>query len=157
MRPFVLVGTLFNLKRLDPDYVCPRCQGMDADEGLATFCPQCGDLRKEAVLRKCPKCHHDFLAGLAPEPQPFWGAAPAPTVVASPETRVDSAIGSADALALGAARVGPNGGKLCRTCGQEFESLWRVVVSAYGEPEEWFVCGATPACKPDSLTVPVQV
>lgn len=87
IRPFVVVGALFRLKSLDPSYTCPRCQAMQADEALATFCPACGDLRKEAVLRSCPKCHHDFLGSLTPEDPPFWAALhamSAPTPSAAP-------------------------------------------------------------------------
>ncbi len=72
VRPFVVVGALFQLKHLDPSYTCPRCQAMQADEALATFCPACGDLRTEAVLRRCTKCDHDFLGSLTPEDPPFW-------------------------------------------------------------------------------------
>jgi hypothetical protein len=98
----VLLGSLFRLKKLDPDYICPRCQGMDDNESLVTFCPKCGDLRREAVLRVCGKCKYDFRDGLEAEtlwltqeaaaavlapPTPAhtggggWGAAPAPAVV----------------------------------------------------------------------------
>jgi hypothetical protein len=64
--PFLLVGALFRLKKLDPDYVCPRCQGMESDDSIATFCPECGSLRSEAVLRSCSKCDHDLRAVLGP-------------------------------------------------------------------------------------------
>ena len=64
--PFLLVGALFRMKKLDPDYVCPRCQGMESDDRLATFCPECGSLRKEAVLRTCSKCEHDFRTAIGP-------------------------------------------------------------------------------------------
>ncbi|MBK9180451.1 MAG: hypothetical protein IPM45_12995 [Acidimicrobiales bacterium] len=71
---FVVLGALFRLKRLDPDYVCPRCQGMDADETLVTFCPGCGQLRREAVLRVCPACQHDLRRALPREA--LWGPPP---------------------------------------------------------------------------------
>jgi hypothetical protein len=67
VQPFVILGQLFRLKRLDPDYVCPRCQGMDADERIVTFCPSCGELRPEPVLRLCRKCGYDFRGALQPE------------------------------------------------------------------------------------------
>lgn len=35
VRPFVVVGALFQLKHLDPSYTCPRCQAMQADEALS--------------------------------------------------------------------------------------------------------------------------
>jgi hypothetical protein len=65
--PYVLVGKLVQLKKSDPDFVCQRCQGLDADETIITFCPQCGDRRTEAALRECPKCHLDYRTLLAPE------------------------------------------------------------------------------------------
>ena len=65
--PYVLVGRFVQFKNLDPDFVCPRCQGIEADPSLITFCPDCGDRRAEAVLRKCERCDHDFRAHLAPE------------------------------------------------------------------------------------------
>lgn len=64
--PFLLVGALFRLKKLDPDYVCPRCQGMESDDSIATFCPECGSLRSEAVLRTCAKCDHDLRSVIDP-------------------------------------------------------------------------------------------
>jgi hypothetical protein len=136
--PFVLVGTLFHLKRLDPDYVCPRCQGLEADETLATFCPACGDLRKDAVLRVCPKCQHDFRSALGPEE--FWRTIPSLTD-----------------LPVGSPPIGPGGGKACSGCSREFAALWRVVIDVWGWPQERFVCGTGPGCMPPSLVAPVQV
>jgi uncharacterized protein (DUF2267 family) len=51
--PFVLVGTLFNMRRLEPDYVCPRCQGMSAEETLVTYCKNCGGLKHRHS--RCPR------------------------------------------------------------------------------------------------------
>jgi hypothetical protein len=65
--PFLLVGKLFELKKLDPDFVCPRCQGMLADESIITFCPGCGERRAEALLQECPECHYDFRSSVPPE------------------------------------------------------------------------------------------
>jgi hypothetical protein len=67
LSPYVLVGRLLQLKKTDPDFACPRCQGMDADETLITFCPQCGDRRAEAALRTCTTCTFDFRSLLSPE------------------------------------------------------------------------------------------
>jgi hypothetical protein len=64
--PFLLVGALFRLKKLDPDYVCPRCQGMESDDSITTFCPECGSQRSEAVLRSCSKCDHDLRTTIGP-------------------------------------------------------------------------------------------
>lgn len=59
--PFVLVGRVMQLKDAGADpFVCPRCQGLDADECVITFCPGCGDRRTESALRTCPRCGHDF-------------------------------------------------------------------------------------------------
>jgi hypothetical protein len=86
--PFVLVGQLVRVKKLDPDFVCTRCQGTTADEWVVTYCPQCGDRRQEAVLRLCPKCKYDFRSGVKlgelwhPAPPPQLAPA-APTVAAS--------------------------------------------------------------------------
>ncbi len=65
--PYVLVGKLVSIKNSDPDFVCQRCQGLDADETVITFCPQCGDRRTESVLRECPRCKLDYRTLLSPE------------------------------------------------------------------------------------------
>jgi hypothetical protein len=65
--PFLLVGRILPLVKMDPDYVCPRCQGLDADENLVVFCPNCGERRDEPALRKCRRCEHDFRTALSPE------------------------------------------------------------------------------------------
>jgi hypothetical protein len=58
--PTFVLGQVFKLKRLDPEYVCSRCQGMEADERVVTFCPKCADLQRDVVLRLCTKCKFDF-------------------------------------------------------------------------------------------------
>ena len=58
--PFVLIGKLTQLNQLDPEFVCPRCQGLHADNSIITFCPHCGEQRDEAALRNCRKCDYDF-------------------------------------------------------------------------------------------------
>ena len=57
--PMVLVGRLILLKQFDPDYVCPRCQGLDAETIMITFCPSCKQRHDESVLRSCG-CDYDF-------------------------------------------------------------------------------------------------
>ena len=74
MAPFLLVGTLFRLRKTDPDFVCPRCQGMACDESIATFCPECGSLEKGAVLRRCGRCEHDYRSDAPAER--FWRPIP---------------------------------------------------------------------------------
>jgi len=59
--PFVMVGQLLRAKKLAPDFVCPRCQGMNADPLAITFCPSCGARHAEAALRTC-SCGFDFRA-----------------------------------------------------------------------------------------------
>lgn len=56
----------------EPDYVCPRCQGLDADELRACICPGCGQLRREVVLHQCPNqtCRHNFVAAIG-DPRPL--------------------------------------------------------------------------------------
>ncbi len=76
--PFVLIGKLAQLNQLDPEFVCPRCQGLHAENSLITFCPQCGDQRGEAALRECSKCQFDFR-GLAKTTALWQAPAPVPT------------------------------------------------------------------------------
>ena len=78
--PFILVGRLAQLKKTEPDFVCLRCQGTDADQRPITFCSRCGERLDGSVLRACPKCKLDLrsLVGTAS----VWTAleaAPAPT------------------------------------------------------------------------------
>ncbi len=86
--PFVIVGQLVRVKKLDPDFVCAQCQGTTADEWVVTYCPRCGDRRQEAVLRACPKCKYDFRKGLEmpelwhPAPPALPQAVPAPAALA---------------------------------------------------------------------------
>lgn len=75
--PFVLVGSLLKLKVTEIAFVCPRCQGLEDDTSLVTFCPQCGDRRDEAVLRRCPRCQHAFAAP-RPADDAFWKPEPPP-------------------------------------------------------------------------------
>ena len=65
--PFVALGRIMPFVKLDPEYVCPRCQGLEAEDHLVVFCPNCGERRDEAALRKCRRCEHDFRAALTPE------------------------------------------------------------------------------------------
>ena len=74
--PFVLVGQFVRVKKLDPDFVCSRCQSTTADEWVVTYCPKCGDRRQEAVLRTCSKCKYDFRKSL--EMPEMWQPAPPP-------------------------------------------------------------------------------
>ena len=74
--PTFVLGQVFKLKRLDPEFVCGRCQGMEADERIVTFCPKCADLQRDVVLKLCPKCGFDFRASTATAT--LWSVAPEP-------------------------------------------------------------------------------
>jgi DNA-directed RNA polymerase subunit M/transcription elongation factor TFIIS len=80
--PYVLAGRLVQMNSKNPEFTCPRCQGMDADETVVTYCQRCGDRRAETALRACPKCKFDFRSLVGEER--LWRprtevAAPAPT------------------------------------------------------------------------------
>ncbi|MEU7959310.1 hypothetical protein [Micromonospora humida] len=66
--PYVLAGRLVQLNNKGPAFACPRCQGMDADETVVTYCQKCGDRRAETALRTCPKCQFDFRRLIGAEP-----------------------------------------------------------------------------------------
>jgi hypothetical protein len=72
--PFILFGRLAQLKKIDPEFVCTRCQGTDADERPITFCPRCGERRDESVLRSCAKCSLDLRSLL--DGSQVWQALP---------------------------------------------------------------------------------
>ncbi len=98
---FLLLGRLAQLKLLDPDFVCPRCQGMIAETSIITFCPRCGDRRTEAALRSCTACAYDlrtevltdavWVDGPPELASPSWSdpAAGVPSAAAWPTTTVD--------------------------------------------------------------------
>jgi len=95
--PFVVVGQLFRAKNLAPDFVCPRCQGLDADPYAITFCPSCGARHKDAALRSC-SCGFDFraegakrLAERPPVELADQTATPEPTATAEPAATADPA------------------------------------------------------------------
>ncbi len=66
--PYIMLGRLVQARNSDPDFVCARCQGLDADQTVITFCPSCGERRDEAVLRSCEHCGHDFRSRAAEVP-----------------------------------------------------------------------------------------
>lgn len=67
LRAFVAVGKVIGSAGLDPDFVCPRCQGTTHDDYVITYCPRCGDRRLDSMLRACPKCKHDFRSDVPAE------------------------------------------------------------------------------------------
>ena len=40
--------------RLEPEFVCPRCQGLDFDQYPSVICPKCSQLRREPDPRNLP-------------------------------------------------------------------------------------------------------
>ena len=67
LRMFVTVGKVMGAASLDPEFVCPRCQGIVADEFVVTYCPKCGERHAGSVLRECPRCKHDYRSEVQPE------------------------------------------------------------------------------------------
>ena len=65
--PYVLAGRLVQMNNKGPQFACPRCQGMDADETVVTYCQRCGDRRSETSLRTCTTCQFDFRTLLPAE------------------------------------------------------------------------------------------
>jgi hypothetical protein len=179
--PFVLVGTLFRFTSLDPDYVCPRCQGTDAEAFVVTYCPRCGDLRSEAALRDCAKCKLDLRSTLdpeadlwtdystpveasfgLPEQQPLPLPTPAaillePTLLEPVSAAAVPSVPSPQVTAAAGAPALKPGAKLCSICGHEFSNLWWVVVAVEGGYQELFVCGRQPYCAPQSVVGPTLV
>ena len=166
--PTFVLGQVFKLKKLDPAYVCSRCQGMEADERVVTFCPNCADLARDVVLRICPKCKFDYRtrAGKAP----LW--VEPPKAVAEPEPAVEpvadriperiaeagspTAWPSPDEVPLGTPQTGRRG-KVCQMCHREYPELWRVVIATPAGFEERFLCGSSFACQMVSLVTAVRV
>lgn len=82
MTPYLMVGRLLQTRSSKLDDVCPRCQGLESDTRMVTFCPRCGDRRDESALRTCRKCRLDLRAGL--EPEDFWRPAAEVPLEAAP-------------------------------------------------------------------------
>jgi hypothetical protein len=168
--PTFVLGQVFKLKRLMPDYVCGKCQGMSADEYVVTFCPGCAELEKGAVLDRCGKCGFDYgtlaptdspWVEVAPEaavaPPPIMPSAPpvarpAPPAAAPPRT----AWPTPAEVPLGAPARGADG-LVCGSCGRGFAALWRFVAATPAGCEERFLCGTSPACQAPSQVPPIQV
>jgi ribosomal protein L37E len=80
--PFVLAGQLVQVNAKAPQFTCPRCQGLDADETIVTFCHRCGERQTESALRTCAKCQFDHRSLL--KAAPLWHAETAPPPPATP-------------------------------------------------------------------------
>jgi hypothetical protein len=166
--PTFVLGQVFKLKRLLPDYVCGKCQGMSADEYVVTFCPGCAELEKGAVLDTCGKCGFDY-GTVAPTGSPWTEVAPEPALVPQPTVPGTPPMATPTAVAqprsgwrtpgevpLGAPTRGSDG-LLCSSCGRGFATLWRVVVATPAGVEERYLCGSSAACQSPSLVPPIQV
>jgi hypothetical protein len=61
--PFFMASSLLGFVKLDPDFVCPNCRGMQDEESIRVYCPErrCRAPHDEVLLDRC-KCGHDFTA-----------------------------------------------------------------------------------------------
>lgn len=178
--PFVVFGTWFRMAPIDPDFVCPRCQGMLGSGRIVTFCPHCGDRRDEAVLTKCPKCQYDFRRELKPRevwhdlappvtaiappappgaltvlppPPPSAAPPPAPPAAVAPPPQMHTPPPPAP---VPQPPSPPQGAlRRCDWCGRSTPTLWRVVVLDKGTRTTVRLCGVPPRCAPPSLEPPV--
>lgn len=115
MTPYLMVGRLLQTRSSKLDNVCPRCQGMESDTRMVTFCPRCGDRREESALRTCRKCRLDLRAGL--EPEDFWrppAEVPLAAPPSSPPTSGASAVLPAGVPSPPGARPSPASGLYVR-------------------------------------------
>ncbi len=182
--PTFVLGQVFKLKRLDPKYVCARCQGLEADERVVTYCPSCAALKRDVVLRLC-SCGFDFRTIW--EKTPLWteriepeakgepaaapataaalpaaepAAIPAPSVSTPAPTHAYEPVSSAwptpESVPLGTPTVGRSG-KRCQTCRRDFPTLQRVVIATPAGFEERFICGTNLTCQLPSVVPAVLV
>lgn len=181
--PFALFGTVFRQSKLDPDYVCGRCESTEAHEQPVTFCPKCGDMCKEAVLLTCAKCQYDYrtpVRGVA-----IWATAPPPPQ--APPRPVDPPVVPRAVLppppppppsapprpanpptseALRPPATPPPAPKraaeqprlhTCAICGAGFTELWQVQVATGATTRTLEVCATNPRCSPASVMPPLRV
>jgi hypothetical protein len=121
--PYVLIGRLVQLKKSDPDFVCQRCQGLDAEETIITFCPKCGDRRSESVLRECPRCKLDYRTLVTPET--LWQDVALPSYAApTPVTGAVAGGGAPVAAAAEATAVNPPAGWFADYSGRHEHRYW---------------------------------
>jgi hypothetical protein len=169
--PFTVFGTVFRQAKLDPDFICGRCESTEADEQPVTFCPGCGDLRKEPVLVACSKCAHDFR-GLVKGVE-IWKRTP-PPVLSQPPVQPQPPVQQPQRVLppvpmvkelpppvphprqLPAVPAPPAPRKVCAICGQVYPGLWWVQVADGGVRRTLAVCATSPRCSPPSLVPPVR-
>lgn len=130
--------------RNDPNFVCTRCQGLEADERQIVLCPRCGTPHTRVLLGPCGKCGLD-LSAPAPEadvdvqlaapaapaaPRPASSPEPAaePTAVAAPEPSAKPSgkiiqgrcAGCGNVIRIPLEKIPPRGLKgKCAKCGRE--------------------------------------
>lgn len=127
--------------RNDPNFVCTRCQGLEADERQIVLCPRCGTPHTRVLLGPCVKCGLD-LSAPAPEadvdsppaapaaPRPASSPEPAaePTAVAAPEPPAKPSgkiiqgrcAGCGNVIRIPLEKIPPRGLKgKCAKCGRE--------------------------------------
>ncbi|MFE4515928.1 hypothetical protein ACFRMQ_17255 [Kitasatospora sp. NPDC056783] len=148
--PLLILGSIFQRAKIDPDFVCSRCESTAADEQPVTFCPQCGDMRTEAVLDTCSECGHDF-ALLVPD-GPVWAAVPPPPLVA-PTPPAPVAPPMPVVPPMPAAPPRPN----CGICGGTYSVLWSIRILDGPRSRQLTVCATTSRCSPPSIAPPVRV
>lgn len=110
--PAGMLRQAFRLNRMQPDFVCPRCQGLRADAFVVTFCPACGAQQRDGALKGC-RCGFDFRAEavrllaarppaeivLPPQPPPVAPAAPVAQAAAAAPVRQPAPAGGPPAAA----------------------------------------------------------
>ncbi|MFD4658138.1 hypothetical protein ACFWP2_21220 [Kitasatospora sp. NPDC058444] len=158
--PFLIFGSIFQQSRIDPDFVCVRCESTVADEQPVTFCPSCGDMRTESVLDTCSECGHDFQA-LAAD-LPAWGAAPPPPLAPPVPPAPPAAPPPPPPVAPPMPAAPPAPGftaprPSCGICGGSYPVLWSVQVLDGPHARPLTVCAATPRCSPPSVAPPVRI
>ena len=85
--PFAMLGLVTKYGKLDPDFVCGNCQGMESTSRVVALCPRCGQMCCDPLLVTCPK-GHDLCAGAPalrcdarpPPPPPLSPPPPPPAV-----------------------------------------------------------------------------
>ncbi|MFG2917110.1 hypothetical protein ACGF0D_30020 [Kitasatospora sp. NPDC048298] len=152
--PFLIFGAIFQRSRIDPDFVCVRCESTVADEQPVTFCPSCGDMRTEAVLDTCSECGHDFRA-LAPD-LPAWDPAPPPPLTPPPPPLTPPMPPTPPPPVVPPMPTAPPRPN-CAVCGGSYPVLWSVQVLDGPHQRPLTVCATTSRCSPPSVAPPVRI
>ncbi|MFF2081451.1 hypothetical protein ACFVXG_42600 [Kitasatospora sp. NPDC058162] len=173
---FQLFGAFFQHRKVEPDFICSRCESTEADEHAVTFCPGCGGMRTEGALITCGECGYDFGAlvagltvwGVAPPPMPpvpplppIPSVPPVPPPPAVPPMPTAAPIPAPPAAPPG---FGPPPGDFappppptCGICGGSYPVLWSVQVLDGVNPRPLTVCRTSPQCSPASVVPPARI